>query len=370
MKKKALMVPVVALAAVLTACGSPVASGGDDGASKIDKEAQEVFDKYNAMSGEERTDALVAAAQEEGEVAVYTSNTDLDVIIDAFSDAYDIDVNVYRGNSESVLQRVLQESKAGFAAVDLVETNSGEMNIIGEEGLFYPYESELRDTVRPEGQKELWTADRFNAFVVAYNTDLVKPEEMPATIEDFADPKWKGRISMELGDVDWFSALFNHYVEQGKSEAEVTDMFKAIAANSKVIKGHTVQAELLSAGEFAAGVSMYSHSVQEGTEEGRPITWQPEGVPPVQPVVIRPNGAGLMGTAKNPAAALLFMDFLLSDGQKNIADEYRIGSIPTAKDPLEGLETIEVDEDEMLNNVEKWDELYAEILKGGEITEE
>lgn len=372
MYKKALMVPAVALAAVLTACGSPVADSGSDsdGAAKIDKEAQEVFDKYNEMSGDERTDALVAAAQEEGEVSVYTSNTDLDVIIDAFSDAYDIDVNVYRGNSESVLQRVLQESKAGFAAVDVVETNSGEMNILGEEGLFYPYESELRDTVRPEGQKEYWTADRFNAFVVSYNTDLVKPEEMPATIEDFADPKWKGRISMELGDVDWFSAMFNYFVEQGKTEEEVTEMFKAIAANSKVIKGHTVQAELLSAGEFAAGISMYSHSTQEGTEEGRPITWQPEGVAPVQPIVIRPNGAGLMGTAKNPAAALLFMDFLLSDGQQNIADEYRIGSIPTDEDPLEGLETIEVDEDEMLNNVEKWDELYAEILKGGEVTEE
>lgn len=372
MNKKALMVPVAVLAAVLTACGSPVADSGgaSDGAAKIDKGAQEAFDKYNEMSGDERTDALVAAAQEEGEVSVYTSNTDLDVIIDAFSDAYDIDVNVYRGNSESVLQRVLQESKAGFNAVDVVETNSGEMNILGEEGLFYPYESELRDAVRPEGQKEHWTADRFNAFVVAYNTDLVKPEEMPDTIEDFADPKWKGRISMELGDVDWFSALFNYYLEQGKSEEEVTEMFKAIAANSKVIKGHTVQAELLSAGEFAAGVSMYSHSVQEGTEEGRPITWQPEGVEPVQPIVIRPNGAGLMGTAKHPAAALLFMDFLLSEGQKYIADEYRIGSVPTDKDPLEGLETVEVDEDEMLNNVEKWDELYAEILKGGEITEE
>lgn len=372
MNKKALMVPAVALAAVLTACGSPVASGGGggEGASKIDSHAQEVFDKYNAMAGQERTDALVAAAQEEGEVSVYTSNTDLDVIIDAFSDAYDIDVNVYRGNSESVLQRVLQESKAGFAGVDVVETNSGEMNIIGAEGLFYPYESELRDAVRPEGQKEHWTADRFNAFVVAYNTDMVKPEEMLASIEEFADPKWKGRISMELGDVDWFQAMFDHYVEQGKSEEEVTDMFKAIAANSKVVKGHTVQAELLSAGEFAAGISMYSHSVQEGTEEGRPITWQPKDVPPVQPVVIRPNGAGLMGTAKNPAAALLFMDFLLSEGQKYIADEYRIGSIPSTNDPLEGLEIIEVDEDEMLNNAKQWDDLYAETLKGGEITEE
>lgn len=370
MKKKALIVPVAVLSAVLSACGSPTAAGSDNGATKVDSHAKEVFDRYNDLSGQERTDALVAEAEEEGELSVYTSNTDLDSIVDAFTDKYDIDVNVYRGNSESVLQRVLQESKAGFAGVDLVETNSGELNILGEEGLFYPYESEYRDAVRPEGQKEHWTADRFNVFVVAHNTDMVKASELPTSIEGFAAPKWKGKISMELGDFDWFSAMFNYFVEQGKTEAEVTEMFKAIAANAKVVKGHTVQAELLSAGEFAVGISMYSHSVQEGTEDGRPITWQPKGAAPVQPLVLRPNGAGLMGNAQHPAAALLFMDFLLTDGQKNIADEFRVGSVPTADDPLAGLETIEVDEEEMLNNAEKWEDLYAEILRGGEVTDQ
>lgn len=370
MMKKALIVPVAVLSAVLTACGSPTATGSDNGASKIDSQAKEVFDRYNDLSGQERTDALVAEAQEEGELSVYTSNTDLDTIVDAFSDKYDIDVNVYRGNSESVLQRVLQESKAGFAGVDLIETNSGELNILGEEGLFYPYEGEFRDAVRPEGQKEHWTADRFNVFVVASNTDMVKTSELPTSIEGFADPKWKGKISMELGDVDWFSAMFEHFLEQGKTEEEVTEMFRAIAANAKVVKGHTVQAELLSAGEFGVGISMYSHSVQEGTEDGRPITWQPEGAAPIQPLVLRPNGAGLVGTAQHPAAAVLFMDFLLTDGQQNIADEFRVGSVPTADDPLAGLESIEVDEEEMLNNAEKWDDLYAEILEGGEVTEE
>lgn len=369
MKKKALIIPVAVLTAVLAACGSPTAKSGNDSASKVDTHAKEVFDQLNGLTGQERTDALVKMAEEEGELSVYTSNTDLDVIVEAFSDKYDIDVNVYRGNSESVLQRVLQESKAGFAGVDLVETNSGEMNILGSEGLLYPYEGEIHDTVRPEGQKEFWTADRFNAFIVAVNTDKVKPEDMPTTLEDFADPKWAGQVSMELGDVDWFSAMWNYYLEQGKSEDEVRALFDAIAKNSKIVKGHTVQAELLSAGEFSAGVSMYSHSTEEGTAEGRPITWHlPAG--PVQPIVIRPNGGGLVGTATHPAAAMLFMDFLLTDGQQNIADEFRIGSVPGADDPLEGLETIEVDEDEMLNNVEKWDELYAEIVQGGEVTEE
>jgi iron(III) transport system substrate-binding protein len=369
MKKKALIIPVAILTAVLSACGSPTASSAGDGKSKIDSHAKEVFDKYNGMTGAERTDALVKAAQDEGELSLYTSNTDMDAIVDGFTDKYDIDVNVYRGNSESVLQRILQESKAGFAGADLIETNSGELNVIGDEGLFYPYKSEFRDKVRPEGQKDTWTADRFNAFTIAYNTDMVKSADVPTSLDQLADPKWKGKISMEVGDTDWFSAMYNYYLQQGKSEQEVTDLFKKIASNAKVVKGHTVQAELLSAGEFAVGASMYTHSVQEGTEEGRPIAWRTDANPPAQPIVIRPNGAGLLGTAKHPAAALLFMDYLLTDGQKAIADAYRIGSVPTADDPLAGIKTIEVDEDEMLNNAKKWDDLYAEILKGGTVSD-
>jgi len=370
MKKKALIIPAALMAVVLSACGSPVGgAAGSGGGVKVDSHAKKVFDKFNGMTGTERTDALVKAAQDEGELSLYTSNTDMDDIVDGFSEKYDIDVNTYRGNSESVLQRILQESKAGFAGADLIETNSGELNVIGKEGLFYPYKSEFRDAVRPEGQKDSWTADRFNVFTIAYNTDMVKGADVPTSLEQFADPKWKGKISMEVGDVDWFSAMYNYYLEKGKTADEVKDLFKKIAANAKIVKGHTVQAELLSAGEFAAGTSMYTHSVQEGTEEGRPIAWRTDANPPAQPLVIRPNGVGLLGTAKHPAAALLFTDYLLSDGQKSIADAYRIGSVPGKEDPLAGLDTIEVDENEMLNNAKKWDDLYAEILRGGEVTD-
>lgn len=363
MNKRILCIPAATLAITLAACGNPAAKSGN--AATVDAHAKEVFDKFNGMTGPARTDALVEAAEEEGKLSLYTSNTDIDVIVKAFTDKYDVDVDVYRGNSESVLQRALQESKAGAQSVDIIETNSGELNVLSEESLLYPYESELRDAVRPEGQKKLWTADRFNAFVVAYNTDQMTESELPKTIEGFADPKWRAKISMELGDIDWFAAMWNYYLDKGMSKDEVNKMFSKIAANSKIVKGHTVQAELLSAGEFAAGISMYSHSVQEGTESGNPITWQPKDREAIQPVVVRPNGGGLVGTAQHPAAALLFMDFLLSDGQKSIEDEHRVGSVPSANDPLEGLETVEVDEDEMYNNSKHWDDLYEKVTQGG-----
>ena len=115
-----LRAPITALAALslLTACGgSPTSSSGSSGSegegagredSDLAQAAKESFDRINGLSGQERTDELVSCAEEEGQLNVYTSNTDMEDLIDGFSDEYDVEVNNYRASSETVLQRLLQ----------------------------------------------------------------------------------------------------------------------------------------------------------------------------------------------------------------------------------------------------------------------
>ena len=373
--------PLTVLAAVaglatLVACGSSptaapapgasggAASGGPDGGAAA---AQEVYDQINGLTGEERTAELVRLAEEEGELNVYTSNTDMDDLVDGFTELYDIEVNVYRANSESVLQRILQEDEAGYYGADVFETNALELGVAEQEGLLYPYEGELRDSVREAGrQSETWTATRFNSFVVGWNTDLVPPGTEPATLEEMAGPEWAGRVSMEVGDVDWFTALHDYYVdEQGWTEEEYTDLMTRLAANAKIAKGHTVQGELLSAGQFDITVSSYSHTIDKAAADGAPVAWRPEGGDPVQPIVVRPNGIGLVTTATNPAAAMLFVDFELTGGQEIFAEAFRIGSVETDADPLQGLEVYPVPEAKLLEDPVTWNELYEEIVLNG-----
>lgn len=357
----------VITALTLAGCGgSPTETGSSASGARAEKHAQAVYAEINGLGGEARTKKLVELATEEGEFTLYTSNTDIQDIVDAFSDKYDIDVNVYRANSETVLQRVLQEAKADFQGADVIETNAGELNVMESEGLLSDYEGALRDSVRPEAKKEGWTADRFNVFVVGWNTHLVKTP--PASLEDLADPEWKGRVSMEIGDVDWFAAMVKYYESKGMSEDEAVALFDKIAQNAKIVKGHTVQGELLSAGQFGVATSIYSHTVDQAADEGAPVEWRSGSVPPVQPVVIRPNGAGLMHNAKCPAAAMLFVDFLLTDAQELLKDDYRIGSVPGPDDPLAGLETTTAPEEELLEDADKWDSLYQDVTEGGVAT--
>lgn len=362
-----------ATALLFAACGSsPTAStgaaaaGSNGAAGEAATRAKEVYDRVNGLTGEQRRETLKELAEKEGKLSIYTSNTDMDKLVEGFEDAYDIEVSVYRGNSESVLQRILQEQKAGYLGNDFVDTNAGELNILNAEGQLFPYEGELRDKVREEGRARGWTASRFNVFVVGWNTDKVKDSEVPRTFEDLAGPQWKGRVSMEVGDVDWFAAMYKYHLDQGGSEAEVRDLFTRIAANSKVAKGHTTQGELLSAGQFGITVSSYSHTVDKAADKGAPVTWHPASGPPIQPIVVRPNGVALMRTAANPAAAMLFVDWELTEGQKILADAFRIGSIPQGEDPLAGLRVISVPEQELLDDPKKWDTLYADILRSGQ----
>src|SRR3712207_8963392 len=135
-------------------------------------------------------------------------------------------------------------------------------------------------------------------------------------------------VSMELGDVDWFTAMHDYYVdEQGMSEEEFTDLMTKIAGNSQIAKGHTTQGELLSAGQFDITVSSYSHTIDKAADEGAPVAWKPQNGDPAQPLVVRPNGIGLVKTATNPCAAALFVDYELTGGQDVFAEKFRIGAI-------------------------------------------
>jgi iron(III) transport system substrate-binding protein len=358
-----ILLSIVVLAALMTGCGgSPTATNDEQ---QQDHAATRIYDQMNSLSGQEREDTLVKMAKEEGELSLYTSNVSLQSFVDAFTAKYEIPVKVYQATSESILQRVTQEAKANHQGADIVETNGTELTVLGRDGTLYPYRSALRDEVRPEGQLDDWTATRFNMFVVAWNTDKISEGQQPASIEALADPAWKGRVSLEVADTDWYATLYQYFLDKGRTQADVDKLFSAIAANAKVVNGHTTQVQLLGAGQFDVAASAYSHNVDTAADDGAPITWRPPSGKPVQPVVLRPNGAGVVANAAHPAAAVLFMDFLLSEqGQQIVADNHQLGSVLTDHDPLEGVETVTVDVSTYLDQASEWNDRYTRLVQG------
>jgi iron(III) transport system substrate-binding protein len=352
-------VAAVGLMLALVSCGAPptappAGSGSGGGASK--------FQQYESLKGQERRDTLLKDAKTEGAVSLYTSMTSdvADAVSKAFTDQTGIKVNLYRADSETVLQRILQEASANHAGADVVETDALEMASLGKEQLVEPYTGERRDMVGAEGKFDSWTADRYNLFAPSWNTTKVASGDQPKTWEDLANPKWDGQLAMELNDYDWYLTLSEYWLKNGKSQADIDKLFGDMANGAKVVKGHTVMGEMLSAGQYSVAASNYSYIVQKAVNKGAPVAYQPF----VQPIIARPQGAAPLKSAAHPAAALLFQDWLFTEGQQVFVDQGLTPSIEPAnlKDPLEGLEVIPVDVNQLLDKQKEWSERYDALL--------
>jgi iron(III) transport system substrate-binding protein len=366
---------------LVSACGSSPTAEDDQGAASEGasaagsgegaKKLVEVYAALEGLEGQERTDKLAElAAAEECEVSFYTS-TNVDEsgpVTEAFTDEYDIDVSLYRAGSETIVQRVIQEADAGFAGVDVIGNNGPEMTIIDSEKLLLPLKTPVTEDIVDFGVFDNWAAQYLNVFVPAWNTDRIQPGEEPTSWEEVLS--YGPGLAMEAGDYDWFATLTKWFMEeQGMSEEEAVNLFREAAKNSTVVDGHTLMAELLAAGEYDLTASSYQHRIPQLAKDGAPVEWQPA----VAPAIVRPNGIGIHRDVKCPASALLFVEFTLTTGQETLL-EYDRSPASTAVEGgfPEDVETILVDVEALVEELDKWEGLYEEIIQGSgaEIIEE
>ena len=52
-----------------------------------------------------------------------------------------------------------------------------------------------------------WTSVYHNASIIAYNTNLLKPADLPKSYDDLLDPKWKGKMLMDNRETEWYASM-------------------------------------------------------------------------------------------------------------------------------------------------------------------
>jgi iron(III) transport system substrate-binding protein len=372
-----------ALAAVLViaaACSdTPSQEDGGESEGPPDRAVsrlEEIYSQLEGLNPKQRREELIKMAEEEGAILNYYGSTNLDDVtplIEEFEDATGVEVNLYRASSEDILLRIDQETEANFDnGVDAVEMNGPQMVILDREGQLAPLNTPTTDQHPEAGVLDTWAWVYINTFVPSWNTDKVSPSEAPKSWEDVLT-KFDGRLAMEAGDFDWFATLVKDYFvkEKGMSEDDAVQLFRDAAAGAaSVVDGHTLMAELLVAGEYDIAASTYLHRIFQFKGENAPIEAQPY----VEPLVVRPNGVGIHSNAGHPATALLWNEFELSDAQKEFIEIDRqpaSASVEGGGLP-EGFDFIEVDLEAVVDEIDKWEGLYEEIIQGagGKVVED
>ena len=257
-------------------------------------------------------DTLIDGAKRESELVYYASMnlSEANAVIGAFEKRYPfVKVKLYRTGSEKLLTRVLTEARAKKSLADVIQTVEFSMHIFNRNGILARYLPQA-DGLFPKEFKEhgAWTTVYYNAYVTAYNTQLVAPRGLPKTYEDLLDPKWKNKLMMEGTKAEWFAGML-----QIMGQEPGLDYMRALAKQQPSPReGHELLAQLVAAGEGVFDINIPAASVERMKERGAPIDWIALG--PVPSVMV---GAGISSQAAHPNAAKLFLEFVLSrEGQK------------------------------------------------------
>jgi iron(III) transport system substrate-binding protein len=271
------------------------------------------------------TKRLIDGAKKEGKVVWYTalSIQDAEVLTKRFEQTYPfIKTETLRLVTDALLTKILTETKAGVHNSDVIEIPGIAGNILKKEGLFDKYAS-TESNAYPATMKDpegTWTSFFIHTLVLVYNTQLVKKEELPRTYQDLINPKWKGKIVLRDEDFETFGMMLK---VMGR-EKGMNFMRRLGAQGVDLRNSFTLAVQGVASGEIPLGMNLYGTHTEEFKKKGAPVDWVP-----MEFVLTTVEPLAVSARAPHPAAARLFIDFLLSkEAQSILRDRSRISSRP------------------------------------------
>ncbi len=301
-----------------------------------------------------------APERPEDALTLYTTiaEKDLPTLLGPFEAEHGIKVNVWRAGTDRIMQRTMSEAAAGRYDVDVIHFGSPEMEALAREHILEPIDSPVHADLQPGSvpAHKQWAATLLSVWVQAYNTDLVRREELPKSYRDLLDPRWKGRLGIEAKDQDWFASV----ADVVGGEQDGVEFFRRLAATNgvSVRVGHTLLNNMVISGEVPLALTLYNYMPEQAKKKGAPIDWFT-----LEPAIARSNAVGIARRAPHPAAARLFYDYLLGEeAQRSFVSMDYVPSNTRVPSPLAGVRILQTDPVRTLDEADKWTKLFEETL--------
>lgn len=273
------------------------------------------------ISGSEKN----AQSDISGPLLVYSGRSEplIQPVIDAFNAKYPEVEILLKAGSNSELANALIEEKTNPQADVFITTELFTVQALAEQGLFQAYLPAGAGQISPGfvAADQTWVGLTRRGRVIMYNTELVAPEEIPSSIFDLTDPKWKGQIAA-AGSTNGSMQAQIAVMRKLLGEEVTEDWLRGLLDNDVVFfSGHSDVRKAVGAGEFKLGlVNHYYYHLQQA--EGSPVgvIYPDQGEGDVG-LITNATAAAIILGASNPAAARAFLDFLTSpEGQKLFAE--------------------------------------------------
>jgi len=216
-----------------------------------------------------------------------------------------IKVNQIDATPDKLAARAIAEARGGKTLADVFQTQLENIVQLYEQGLLLERLPPEADAYPANFKGSYWLATEFDYIIGSWNKNLVKKDEEPKEFDDFADPRWKGRLVAEPRDVELLVGLAKY---KFKSDEKAIALLRKIAANNvQFHRGHSAIAELLVAGQAVACVTCFSHHYPPRIKKGAPVDYMlSEGVAAI-------SGQAVFKDAPHPNAAWLFARWVASE---------------------------------------------------------
>ncbi|HEY2936698.1 MAG TPA: iron ABC transporter substrate-binding protein [Gaiellaceae bacterium] len=317
--------------------------------------------------------SLVACGGDDGSTLTIYSGREEEIVkplLEQFEQETGIEIEVRYGDSAELAATIAEEGDNSPADVFFAQ-DPGSLGSIEGEGLLAELPAEVLERVDPRFRDPdgHWVGTSGRVRVVAYNTDLLEESDLPDSILDFTDPRWKGKIGFPPTNASFQAFVTAMRLSLGDDRTR--DWLEGIKANDpKLYEKNLPTVEAVGRGEVEVGfVNHYYLFLAKEEDPDLPVAnhYLRAGDPGA---LVSVAGVAILEGSDDREAAERFVEFLLSEeGQRFYAEEAEEAEYPlidgvkpkAGLPPLSELEGPDIQLDELGPELEKTLELLNEV---------
>lgn len=231
-------------------------------------------------------------------------------LINQFEAATNIKAEVRYGGTAELANLLMEEGDKTPA--DIFWAQDG-----GALGALTPYFAELPAEVNANllpvfrNQANKWAPTSGRSRVLVYSTERLQDADLPASIADLTDEKYRGRVAWAPTNGSFQAFITAFRLVEGE-EATKSWLEAMIANDTKVFRNNGTQIEGIANGEVDFGlVNNYYLGRYLGADDKYPVAQTHFAAGDIGNLV-NVAGAGIVATSDNQENARKFIDFLLS----------------------------------------------------------
>lgn len=249
-------------------------------------------------------------------------------------------VEVRYGDSAELAATIAEEGGGSPADVFFAQ-DPGSLGAVAREGLLGKLPANVLNRVPerfrdPDGR---WVGTSGRSRVIAYNTDELSQDEVPDSVFDLTDPRWKGKVGVAPTNASFQAFVTAMRLTVGEERTRA--WLEAMKANGvRFYEKNAPIVEAVASGEIVLGLvnHYYLYLVKEEQPDAPVANHFLSGDDPGALVSVA--GAGVIEGSDNREDAERFVEFLLSDeGQRFYTEEAEEAEYPLVEgiQPKQGL---------------------------------